>query len=226
MLRLILTLLGTLLLFGCDSSLRFDGDIPESVRLQMSQDLEFIQGIQGQSASPLHQKVFGPLVEGKAYVRFFAKRIQRVGRNDCSGGMACVLSFYDSHKMFISDDYINYDIPQVLRLASLIHEARHSEEKELFWPHANCPVPYVDANKNPIRGIITGKLLEGTSSCDDDVLGAYGVEVIFMANLQKRCTNCSQKTLMDAALYAADSAKRIIGQSAVTKLNQDLGFFP
>ncbi len=204
--------------------LSFDSDVPKEVQDQMLADLAFVQTIRGDSASKLHQKIFGNL-DGASYGNFFKSRVFSIGLDDCGMGkaVACVIPFEDPSKMWLTKNFIGFSHPQIARLMIVFHEARHTESRHMHWPHAICPTPFQDAQGKDKLSIWTGAILEGEPACDQTVFGSYGSSAIMLKNIQKHCTNCSEKVKMDAGLYGDDQMGRLIDAKAKADMDADLG---
>lgn len=201
----------------------FDRDVPEAVKNQIIQDMAFIKSIEGVTATPLHQEIFGN-VDGPKYVDFFEKRVSAVGMHSCGGGnaVACVIPFIDPSKIWLTQHYVRFSHPQVAKMMVVFHEARHTESDKGNWSHANCPRPFKDADGNEIKSIWTGATLAGEPACDRTPFGSYGSSTIMLKNIQKFCKNCTEKVKMDAGLYADDQYKRIISEQARSQMKKDL----
>jgi hypothetical protein len=201
----------------------YDSDVPSDIQSQMTADLAFIQTIQGSQASGLHKQIFGG-VDGPTYSQFFNSRVTAVGLNDCGDAkaVACVIPFFDSSKMWITQNYIKFSHPQIARLMVVFHESRHTENDNGNWPHATCPTPFVDKDGKEIVSIWTGATLAGEAACDSTPFGSYGSSMIMLKNISKFCTNCGDKVKMDAGIYADDQFKRITDAGAVQQITQDL----
>lgn len=222
--RILLSIIMILVVVACDKpgGIRFDRDISQELKKQIQVDLEFLASLKGEQTTKLHQEIFGPF-NGSSYQDFFKKRIFDVGMDDCGGGpaFACVMPFSDANKMYLSENYVKYSIPQMFRIYTLLHESRHTETKNDNWPHVNCPSPFLDKDGKDIVGIITGRKMEALPACDDVARGAYGIEVVIGKNIEKFCSSCTEKTRADAKLYADDTRKRIIGDEAIRDLDED-----
>jgi hypothetical protein len=223
------TILGTTLSFilgfaaTAHASYTFDNDVPADIKAQMMSDMQFVGSIQGGTASPLHQQIFGN-VDGPTYVNFFESRVLAVGMNDCGDAkaVACVIPFEDSTKIWLTQNYIKFSHPQIARMMVVFHESRHTEVQNDNWPHATCPTPFNDATGNEIKSIWTGSSLEGEPACDETPFGSYGSSTLMLKNIQKFCTNCTDKVKMDAGLYADDQFKRIIDATAIQQMQTDI----
>lgn len=217
-------ILGSLLLSANSFALTFSKSVSPELKQQFLGDLNFLTSIQGSGGSALQKQIFGGVVAGSSYTNFFNKRIQNVDTNDCGGGaaFACVRPFVSSNTMWIAPNYTKFSVPQVNRLSMLLHESRHTERQNANWGHVNCPIPFLDQNGRDIVGIISGMKLEGQPACDTTALGAYAVGAVYMKNVQKFCTNCTEKVRQDAQLYGDDILKRIIDASAHAQLAKDL----
>ncbi|MDR3606318.1 MAG: hypothetical protein P4M08_02935 [Oligoflexia bacterium] len=201
----------------------FDNDVPADIKAQMIADMQFIGTVQGTTASPLHQQIFGN-ADGPTYTKFFNDRVQSVGMSDCGMGnaVACVNAGFDSSKMWLTENFIKFSHPQIARIMVMFHESRHTEDNNDNWPHATCPSPFLDPSGNEIKSIWTGYSLAGEPGCDVTPFGSYGSSMIMLKNIQKFCTNCTDKVKMDAGLYADDQFKRIIDSTAVQQITTDL----
>lgn len=191
-------------------ALSFDTDVPPAIVDQMNQDLAFMAQITGSSQTPFHKEIYGG-VSGPLYKTFFETRITSVGLDSCGGGaaVACVQPFFDPNKMWLTNNFIKFSHPQVARSMVVYHEARHSETKNGNWMHDTCPKPFLDANGKDMASIWTGAKLEGQPACDSKYGGSYGSSTIMLKNISKFCTNCSEKVMMDAGIYAMDQLNRI-----------------
>lgn len=193
----------------------FDPDVPDAIKQQMLQDLDFMKSIQGSGASPLHQQIYGQ-VNGAAYDHFFQSRIEAIGMNRCGSmnAVACVLPLVNHTKMWLTQNFITFKHPQIARMLVVYHEARHTETDHNFWTHAKCPTPFLDTDGSPLTSIWTQEILAGQPTCDNTPFGSYGSSTILLKNLAKSCTNCSDKVKQDADIYADDQLKRIIDPRA------------
>ncbi len=191
-------------------ALTFDSDVPKDIQTQMTQDLAFMNQVQGSGQTPFHQQIFGS-VSGSQYKTFFESHIKAVGLDDCGGGpaVACVQPFYGSNKMWLTQNFIKFSHPQIARLMVVYHEARHAESNHGNWGHDTCPRPFLDENGKDKVSIWTGAKLEGQPACDSTAFGSYGSSTIMLKNIAKFCANCADKVKMDADLFATDQLGRI-----------------
>lgn len=201
----------------------FEKNVPQQIQAQMIADLDFMKTIQAEKTSNLHQQIFGP-VSGASYDQFFNTRVTSVGMNSCGGGkaVACVIPMLGSSRMWLTENFVKFSHPQVSRMMVVYHEARHTEVKSGNFPHATCPTPFKDADGNDMKSIWTGALLAGEPACDKTPFGSYGSSMIMLKNIQKYCTNCSEKVQMDAGIYADDQFKRVIDAKAIDQIKKDL----
>ncbi len=217
-------LLGSFLLSSTAAfAFTFDSDVPEAIQTQIKQDLKFIGTIQSNTQSDLHKQIFGP-VAGVTYTSFFNDRVTGIGLNGCGNGnaVACVIPFADSSKMWLTNNYIKFNHPQIARMMVVFHESRHTESDNGNWPHATCPDPFLDKDGNSIKSIWTGSTLANEPACDETPFGSYGSSMIMLKNISKYCTNCTDKVKMDAGIYADDQFKRIIDRNAIQEIKNDL----
>jgi hypothetical protein len=222
--RMAFTVLAVSLGFSTQAlAFTFDTNVPAAIQQQMKDDLVFMNGIQGASVSPLHKQIYGD-VSGKDYEKFFSSRVTAIGLNSCGGGnaVACVIPFFDSSKMWITENYIKFSHPQVARLMVVYHEARHTEDDNWNWGHATCPKPFLDENGQEMKSIWTGAPLAGEAACDVTPMGSYGSSTIMLKNIAKNCANCSEKVKMDAAMYADNQLGRITDAKAKSDIVKDI----
>lgn len=217
-------LLSILVLFSVQSkALTFDSDVPDAIKQQFQVDYDLVTSVQAKSATALHQKIFGP-VAGATYKNFFESRVKQVGMDSCGGGsgvVACVQPFIDSNVMWLSPNFVKFNMPQIARIMVLFHEARHTESKNGHWGHDSCPVPFRDEKGQDIRGLFSGTKLEGLPACDSTVYGSYGSSTIMIKNIAKFCQNCSEKTVMDAEMMVSDQVKRITDAGSQKQMRAD-----
>ncbi len=221
-----LTLLFSILTFAIFSSfahasLQFDPEVQPMLKKQVLEDFAFIQSIKSTQASPLHQKIFGT-VDGTNYFKWFNERVFSVGVNGCGSpsAVACVIIMF-SNKIWMTLNYTKFSHPQIARLSVIYHEARHTEEGHGYWSHATCPVPFKNAQGQDMQSIWTGSLLAGQPACDTTAFGSYGSETIFLKNIGKNCTSCSEKVKADADLYGSDQLERIIDPTSKKNMIED-----
>lgn len=203
---------------GATTALQFDSDVSEKLKGQVLDDFAFMQSVQGSKESPLHQEIFGK-IDGSNYSQWFNKRVFFFGVDSCGGAsaVACVKSKY-KNKIFVTNNYVRISHPQVARLMTLYHEARHTEEENDNWPHARCP-----SNFAP-RSIWTGRRLNGNAACDATPYGSYSSASVLLNNVSKFCENCSDKVKADAKIYADDQVKRVVNVQAAAAMKQDFEF--
>lgn len=206
------------------SAAKFDDDVPAPIQNQMKQDLDMMFKIEGSDASKIHTRVFGA-VAGAQYDSFFNSRVEEIGLNDCgsANAVACVIPWSGSNKMWITQNYIKFSHPQIARNMVIFHEARHTESQNGNWPHARCPTPFKDENGKDYHSIWTGASLAGEPACDKHENGSYGTSVILLKNVQKFCSNCSEKVKMDAGIYGDDQFNRLINRESRNRVRADLG---
>ncbi len=201
----------------------FDSDVPAEIQKQIRDDMSFIGSIKGSNTSKLHTGIFGK-VDGPVYTGFFESRVKAIGMDDCGNpnAVACVQPFFNPSKMWLTQNYIKFSHPQISRMMVVFHESRHTESNNGNWMHARCPRPFKDENGNDLRSIWTGALLEGQPACDTTPSGSYGSSMIMLKNIQKFCSNCTDKVRMDSGIYADDQFKRVIDPAAIKAIKEDL----
>ncbi len=200
------------------ADMQFDENVATDLKSQVVNDFSFLESIQASKASPIHQTTFGT-VSGANYLQWFNKRVLFFGVDTCGGStaVACVDPAF-KNKIWVTDNYIQISHPQIARLMTLYHEARHTEEENDNWPHAKCP-----SNFKP-TSIWTGAKLNNEYACDDTAYGSYSSASVMLNNISKFCTNCSAKVKADAKLYSDDQVKRVIDNTAIQQLAVDFAF--
>jgi len=190
--------------------LKFDSNVQDSLKTQILADFAFINGIRSSNASPMHRKIFGE-VDGSNYIHWFNSRVFSVGIDDCGNpnAVACVNPMY-ANKIWMTQNYTQFDHPQIARLSVVYHEARHTEAAHNNWQHATCPTPFLNAQGQNMMSIWTGASLAGQPACDITAYGSYGSATIFLKNISQYCSTCSDKVKADAALFGNDQLGRII----------------
>ena len=121
--------------------------------------------------------IFG--VKTKNYLAWFAARVQTFDANPHSDLQLhgkyityTAASYQPGHRILL-DDYILEPSPSV-RMATLIHEARHGDHVH----HVTC----TRARYSHLRKTLDGQF----GGCDSDELGAYGAQFIFESELLSR----------------------------------------
>jgi len=208
-------------------ALDFAQDLTPEIKKQIQADMSFVASIRGQEVSALHKKIFGG-VDGAGYTKFFESRVNFVGMDDCgsANAVACVIpplfGFGTTSKIWLTENYVKFSHPQIARLMILFHEARHTENKNRFWPHATCPTPFLNSDGEDMVSLWTGAQLAGEPACDVTPFGSYGSSLILLKNVSKFCTSCAQKARVDAGIYADDQLGRITGREALASIKADL----
>jgi hypothetical protein len=198
------------------AQLKFDRNVPENIRSQILQDLNYIYEIKLSKASSLHRKIF----QDQSYKDFFNSRVFTVGVDLNPNNIATAyVNWLFPNKMFLGLNYVQHNHPLLMRVEVLFHEARHTEKER--WSHVNCPVPFLDEDGSDMKGEVTGIKLEGLPACDTHALGAYGLGSVMLRNIALYCENCSEKIKMDAEIFSEFSAKRIITPNEKLRLKKD-----
>lgn len=217
--------LAVLASFAAHATPTFSDGITPELKQQILQDFEAVKSLNGANSSALYKQIFANRnLNGADLLAFLEKRITNMDLDDCGGGptaVACVISWVSSDTMWITPNYVKFNMPQIFRISALFHESRHTEIENDGWSHVNCPVPYLDDNGKDIVGIFSGAKMEGVPACDETPLGAYGMQVVLLKNVEKNCANCSDKVKMDAKLYSDDNTNRLSNLEARKQLKDD-----
>lgn len=205
-------------------ALTIDENIPLDVRQILLGDLEFLKAITGDNATHLHELVFGKgHIHGQAYYRFLNERVKAIGYDNSAQkrGVAYSAVFEGRRsKLWITKAYTSEKYPRILRLSVLLHEARHCE-KDSSWLHSKCPIPFLDEKGHDVV-TYSGKPLAGKEVlCDADEHGSYGVQVLFLKNVEKYCANCSSDEKNQAGAWAYENFKHIAKPQARQNLIMD-----
>lgn len=229
-------------IFGSDTgSLVIATSIPMDLKKQILLDLKSIKSIEGSWASMLHREIYGE-VYGPNYLDFFNKRVRIINIEDTSGeGLRNnAVAYYDqfSDQMILTQNYVHYKHPQIARVMTLFHEARHAEKLHsvfyvtpdqpvetvaMKYPHIDCPREFKNWKGEKVLSIWTHLALAGQAgACDETEFGAYGSSSVMLKNIQKNCANCSSKTRWDAGIYADDQIQRITDHAAFLSMLKDL----
>jgi hypothetical protein len=196
-------------------TIRFESNVPANIKSQIIADLEFLASVQGSGTTPLHKEIFGN-VDGENYAEWFTRRIKIVGLNNCGSpnAVACVIPWMGNDRFFITQNYIKFDHPAIARTMVVYHEARHTEADNNYWSHATCPTPFRNEKGEDMKSIWTGAALAGQPACDNTYMGSYGSSTILLRNINQACSNCTEKTRMDAGIYSDDQLGRVINRKA------------
>lgn len=200
-------------------SIGFQPSVAPEMRQVIRKDMLVMQSIQASRQSPLHSQVFQS-AGGKSYVRWFSRRIRQFSfdPSDSSGALAW---YQGGGEMIATKNLMAESAPQISRIMTLIHEARHAELAQDGWPHVACPKEFLRSDGSPVTSRTSGVKLAGELACGRNPLGAYGVSEVMMRNLVRFCENCSEKFKMDAELFAADQDERLLGARAKAAQQED-----
>ena len=194
------------------------------VQAQVKEDLAFLGSIKSNHSSPFHVQFLGQ-VNGEDYLRWVNQRIYNYQYHAAKGGDQTTFAYYKpggAYMLYVTENYFKYSLPQIFRLSLIIHEARHAENIDGAWPHATCPIPFVDSNKNDVIGYFTHAKMEGTSACDDQIGGSYSLAAIFLLNIAQNANNVTEKVKLDAKIFGEDTLKRVIPVQSQIKIKKDL----
>jgi len=199
------------------SGIQFDATVSEGLRNQVKGDLALMDGIRMSRSSRLHDEIFGIPNRGM-HLDWFTSRVSFFGFSDCggSGGAVACVQVRNTRKIWVTRNYVEIEHPQIARIMTLFHEARHTEAENRNWPHSRCPLFFKE------KSIWTGKSLNWHYACDRTEYGSYSSASVLLNNVSRFCVNCTDKLKLDATIYSKDQAKRITKRSAWVKLMRDL----
>ena len=191
-------------------------DLPPETSAQFIQDISTLQQFSGKYASPMHKKYFGDL-SGNNYLDFIFLDVTQIGFDPDEKFMTAINR---GSEIVLTSAFLDPRMPQIMRLALLIHEAAHSHGAPI---HYGCPVPYSDELGNPAILLFSGRPMAGLPACDDDLEGAYAFQATFLGNIAKNCDSCPDKIRQDAELYLPDMLLRFPNLDLRNALKNDLG---
>lgn len=109
---------------------------------------------------------------------------------------------------------------ELAQLATLVHEARHSDCSGGMKPQT---LQAISTGQSPeshacghLHGICPeGHPLAGILACDVEAWGAYAIEAIYSVNVRQFCQNCGQAEKMALLMSGAESAQRVVPLQAM-----------
>jgi hypothetical protein len=165
------------------------------------------------NVSPLFQKIFDGQ-EAADVTRFFLKRVTSFSWDPSLTDIILASASPGTTHITVGPALLNSSIPQVYRISTFIHEARHNESKR--WGHVPCKSDY----SFKLDDIVFPETrLAQALFCDRYANGAYGVQYVFLRAIVNSCTNCTEKMKLDAKLYGDyEALVRIDNSSAAEAL--------
>lgn len=205
------------------STPKFSQNMPAELRMLMIEDFNFVRSIAGNGASELHRQVFGKVV-GHDYIKFINQHVEEIAfdqdKNECDNDpstVACADIDAPVKRIWVTKAYLGSHLEPIDRISLLLHEAKHLEKER--WMH----VPCLKEDKIDETGRRYGEpSLAGLEACDKEGLGSYGVQVIFLKNIENFCTSCNTKTKELAARLAEEYLTRLINPVTRTMVLRDL----
>lgn len=191
------------------------GDGPAAVSIDLTNGLDLPSGdftAPAAQALPFGQKSLKAKTAPVMGFRKYSAFEDHPGASDSQNKakeIAAVIPTLGAQKMWLTENFVKASYPQIARLMILFHEARHAEPNHQNWSHTRCPTPFLDEQGHERVSIWSGGKLSGEDACDDTAFGSYGTSSILLQNISRYCSNCSDKTKMDAAVYALDQAQRL-----------------
>lgn len=178
---------------------------------ELTESLTFLENAKLERTTPLYREFFktGPL-------DFLFENIKEFEWDNLLGAPTAPIAAASGPDQIPSINIgFNFLKPQfsIIEKASiLIHEARHNQSDR--FDHIDCPAnfPYFSSSGLP---------LAGKAACEKIYDGSYGVQIVFLRNISKYCTNCSDKIRKVAQEKANDYLRRIINKAAQEKLLKD-----
>lgn len=108
-----------------------------------------------------------------------------------------------------------YAFPQLARIATLVHEARHSDCTGGLARADLTKLMDGDMPDKPGCGHLhvrcpAGHNYEGAFACDGEAWGAYAIQALYSAALVQNCSNCTAEEQNQAIVIFSDSLSRVI----------------
>ncbi len=217
---MVLSLFITLLPEVVEQDLHFSHNMPPALRREILRDFGFLDSIRGSQSTPLHQKIFGdgPL-DGRRYTQFLRTYIQSFSFTTSDSPYQ--IQTDGDRNLYIFASYLPFAraVSTFSRAINFMHEAYHNSGSH---HHTKCPTPFLDEKGRDLVTNVGGTPLAGLYACDDNYQGSYAVEIIIAKNIERYCENCSPSLRREAALYADDLMKRIIGTDVRRMMIEDL----
>jgi len=195
--------------------------LPGPLRRQADSDLAFARTLRGPDASPLHRKLFGdsPL-DGGLYEAFFKARVTHLRGAGVLTGCADAIACHGAMKTVrLTERYADPRLPQIVRLSLLLHEARHSDDGS--YDHFTCSSKLQGPDGRPLRSPYLDVEVGGLRACDEDPLGAYGVQIVMLRNVQRFCETCEPEVKAEARRYADFLMNLVVSEEARRELASD-----
>ena len=191
-----------------------NSNLPDDFVKLMLLDLELLAGIRPNDRRPtsLHSNIFGR-VHGDDYLRFLGAGVAEIRMGPVHPAeterTVAYVSALQPSVINLRPRHFSYS--EIFRIATLVHETRHTGKTTVNWPHVKCPGDLRDA------------ALRGRVACDGTPLGAYGATCVMMESIPKNCANCGGKVRMDAELYSWETCDRVLPSQR--KPDYDLGSY-
>lgn len=114
--------------------------------------------------------------------------------------------FQDDPKEKITERYT-----QISQLATLFHEARHSDGngRSLGFSHSICP---------------QGHPYQGAAACDDMLNGAYTIQAYLLKAMTESCADCTANEKEALRLGYLDTFSRVVNAAPTNDATQELQF--
>ncbi len=194
--------------------------MPQEYRQMLKEDLRFIASIPKTNVgTPLHHKVFGGPVSGETYLRWLEQRMYRIKYTEAKRYEAAVAFNRKNPNIFLRGNNKKrhsvfftpatyFDSDRIERLATIIHEARHTDG----FQHVNCQEP---GDLDMYDRLSHNFSVEG-KACDTVAWGSYGAELIFKFNLLKAFPDYLGDN------FHENEGDQIVSREARRLLNEDL----
>ncbi len=189
--------------FAFATKLGFDSSLDPCKKNIFLESLAFLFSLDYERTSGFHRQIF-PVepgeITGRGYENYFFSHVHNVSYDALSKKYAYVLPGDPWREIHLAQGLYAESVPLVDRVSTFLHEARHFDS-----------IHHVQCGKD-----------NDFMECDDQALGAYGVETVFLGNLNLFCKNCTEKVKADAGLYRDRYLKRIRKPRDVSALQRDL----
>ena len=194
--------------------------LPAPIQNEVDFAMDWILGLEFSETSPLHKEFFGNDYQGRFFQEFLG-RIEAFNYRVVNNNSTVAVVSSGKPVVHITQNFITRnDFDWVDNAAIIIHEVRHIFVGEGRFSHVKCPE--LDFEGTPLIGHMSGESLFNQRACDGHHRGAYGHQVVMLANVANFCTNCTAGERIRARYLAGQLIRRIVNNpGAYRKIKKD-----
>ena len=185
--------------------------ISDQVRNSVLKNLNFLASLKFEKTSPLFNFFFGE--HGSvSLMEYLNSNIDNFYYDPRLSGFRAPTGSADGNRgVGFGVNYLQSHFSRVEKASGIIHEARHNQGP---FQHELCPPDFRYSSTSGVR-------LAGLPACDTTPFGAYGVQIIFLRNVARYCSNCDLETKRAAREVAENALHRILDRQARETLVDD-----